>query len=118
MRNGLATGVLNVQNGLLFFGVKWDNKMSFVIFSLVIFLKDSGFLTQDFKRLVSSCGFSRGIFLEQDFLLQISGVGSDGKLSCVRKQSNKSKKGLVGSDGLEMCESVSNVNNKQIKRKF
>ena len=47
MRNGHATGVLNDQNGFLGMGVKWDNKMSFVIFSLVI-------------------------FLEQDFLLQIS----------------------------------------------
>ena len=29
----------------------------------------------------------------------------------------KRKKGLDGSDGLEMCESVYNGNNKQIKRK-
>ena len=53
----------------------------------------SGFLTWDFKRLMSSCGFSRRIsfirFLASDFRRQVV-----------------------------MCESVSNVNNKQIKRKF
>ena len=46
---------------------------------------------------------------------------SDGKLSCVRKQSNNREKGLVGiirRTGDVVCESVSNVNNKQIKRMF
>ena len=56
-RNGLATGVFNDQNGSPLFGHFMDlfqNRFP-----------ASGFLILDFKRLVSSCGFSRWIFIKE-----------------------------------------------------
>ena len=105
MHNGLATGVLNDQMGSLGMGVKWDNKMSFVIFSLVIF----------WHRIpTASCHSFCGSHMSWREVVYFvcSQIGS------INSTTNKREKGLVGSDRLEKCESVSNVNNKQIKRKF
>ena len=74
----------------------------------------SGFLTRDFKRLVSSCGFSRGISCFK-FLWLVCELE---KVVMCKKVLKKRERVSRISDGLEKCESVSNVNNKQIKRKF
>ena len=70
MRNSHSTECLDVHNGFLetgdFYGFISKSFSSFMDLFQNRFPSSglSGFLTQDFKRLVSSCGFSRGIFIK------------------------------------------------------